>query len=106
MTKTTIGLLHPGEMGSTVGAAARAAGAHVVWAGVSRNARKAWRFVGEMEEMANTLTDAGLPDGFPIAAPEIYLRLEKYKDAPTPPSLAEVASAIQAAGEAIPSTGR
>ncbi len=29
---TTIGILHPGEMGSEVGASARAGGARVVWA--------------------------------------------------------------------------
>ncbi len=75
-------------------------------AALSRNARKAWRFVGEMEEMANTFRVAGVADGFPIAAREIYQRLEQYKDAPTPPSLAEVAGAIQAGREAIPSKGR
>jgi len=72
---------------------------------VSRNARKAWRFVGEMEEMANTFRDAGVPDGFPIAAREIYQRLERYKDTLTAPSLAEVAGAIQVRREAIPSKG-
>ena len=61
---------------------------------VSGNARKAWRFVGEMEEIAATFADAGLPAGFSLAAREIYQRLEQYKNAPAPPSLAEVASAI------------
>ena len=61
---------------------------------VSGNARKAWRFVGEMEEIAATFADAGLPTGFSLAAREIYQRLEQYKNAPAPPSLAEVASAI------------
>lgn len=61
----------------------------------SANARKAWRFVGEMEEIASTFLDAGLPDGFPLAAREVYQRLERYKDASHAPSLAEVAGAIQ-----------
>ena len=74
-------------------------------AAVSRNARKAWRFVGEMEEMANTFRDAGLPDGFPLAAREVYDRLEQYKDALRAPSIADVASAIRAGSEANPSEG-
>ena len=74
-------------------------------AAVTNNARKAWRFVGEMEEIADTFMGAGLPDGFPLAAREVYDRLEKYKDAPVPPSLAEVASAIRAACAAFPIEG-
>jgi 3-hydroxyisobutyrate dehydrogenase-like beta-hydroxyacid dehydrogenase len=57
------------------------------------NARKAWRFVGEMNEIAATFAGAGLPDGFHRAAAEIYRRMEGYKDAP-PPSIAEVARAL------------
>jgi 3-hydroxyisobutyrate dehydrogenase-like beta-hydroxyacid dehydrogenase len=70
-------------------------------AAASANARKAWRFVGEMEEIANTFADAGLPDGFPLAAREIYQRLERYKDASNAPSLAEVAGAIINARRAL-----
>jgi 3-hydroxyisobutyrate dehydrogenase-like beta-hydroxyacid dehydrogenase len=54
---------------------------------VQRNARKAWRFVGEMEEIAATFAGAGLPDGFHRAAAEVYRRLEAYKDTPAPPPL-------------------
>jgi 3-hydroxyisobutyrate dehydrogenase-like beta-hydroxyacid dehydrogenase len=53
------------------------------------NAKKAWRFVGEMEEIAATFAAAGLPDGFHEAAAEIYRRMAVYKDGPTP-SLADV----------------
>jgi 3-hydroxyisobutyrate dehydrogenase-like beta-hydroxyacid dehydrogenase len=35
---------------------------------------KGWRWVGEMEEIAHTMADAGLPDGFHQAAAEIYRR--------------------------------
>jgi 3-hydroxyisobutyrate dehydrogenase-like beta-hydroxyacid dehydrogenase len=35
---------------------------------------KGWRWVGEMEEIALTMADAGLPDGFHQAAAEIYRR--------------------------------
>ncbi len=45
---------------------------------VQRSARaavtKGWRWVGEMEEIAHTMADAGLPDGFHEAAAEIYRR--------------------------------
>ena len=57
-------------------------------------ARKAWRFTGEMAEIAATFDDAGLPDGFFRAAGEIYESLAGYKDAPSMPSVAEVAKAL------------
>jgi 3-hydroxyisobutyrate dehydrogenase-like beta-hydroxyacid dehydrogenase len=57
-------------------------------------ARKAWRFAGEMAEIAATFDDAGLPDGFFRAAGEIYESLAGYKDAPSMPSVAEVAKAL------------
>jgi 3-hydroxyisobutyrate dehydrogenase-like beta-hydroxyacid dehydrogenase len=57
-------------------------------------ARKAWRFVGEMDEIAKTFGAAGLPDGFHQAAGEIYRRLEEWKDTPNPPSLADVTKAL------------
>jgi 3-hydroxyisobutyrate dehydrogenase-like beta-hydroxyacid dehydrogenase len=54
------------------------------------NARKAWRFVGEMDEIAATFEAAGLPGGFHRAAGEIYRRLADYKDAAAPPSMADL----------------
>ena len=41
---------------------------------------KAWRFVGEMEEIALSHCDAGLPNGFHLAAADIYSRLADLKD--------------------------
>lgn len=45
---------------------------------VERSARaavtKGWRWVGEMEEIAQTMAGAGLPDGFHEAAAEIFRR--------------------------------
>jgi 3-hydroxyisobutyrate dehydrogenase-like beta-hydroxyacid dehydrogenase len=61
---------------------------------VAANVRKAWRFVGEMEEIAATFEAAGLPDGFHRAAGEVYRRLAGWKDTPAPPSVAEVAKAL------------
>jgi 3-hydroxyisobutyrate dehydrogenase-like beta-hydroxyacid dehydrogenase len=54
------------------------------------NARKAWRFVGEMDEIAATFEAAGLPGGFHQAAAEIYRRLAGYKDAAAPPTMADL----------------
>jgi len=60
----------------------------------SANIKKAWRFVGEMDEIAATFAAAGLPDGFHEAAGEIYRRLAGWKDTTTPPSMAEVAKTL------------
>jgi 3-hydroxyisobutyrate dehydrogenase-like beta-hydroxyacid dehydrogenase len=38
--------------------------------------RKGWRWVGEMEEIASTFAEAGLPDGFHRAAAEVFRRVE------------------------------
>ncbi len=34
--------------------------------------RKAWRFAAEMEEIAHSYGDAGLPDGFHLAAADLF----------------------------------
>jgi 3-hydroxyisobutyrate dehydrogenase-like beta-hydroxyacid dehydrogenase len=57
---------------------------------VTRSTRKAWRFAGEMEEVSATFGEAGLPEGFHLAAAEIYKRLSNYKDHASAPALAEV----------------
>ncbi len=61
---------------------------------VAGNVRKAWRFVGEMEEIAETFRAAGLPEGFHQAAGEVFERLAGWKDMPTSPSVADVAKAL------------
>jgi len=61
---------------------------------VRASARKAWRFVGEMEEIATAFKAAGLPDNFHRAAAELYRRLERYKDTDQPPSLEEATAVI------------
>ena len=47
--------------------------------------RKAWRFEGEMRQIAETLAASDLPRGFHHAAAEIYRRLAPLKDAEAPP---------------------
>ena len=52
---------------------------------------KAWRYVGEMKEIAATFEAAGLPAGFHNAAAEVCLRLAPFKDQTTPaPAIADV----------------
>ncbi len=61
---------------------------------VQGSARKAWRFVDEMEEIAAAFKAAGLPEGFHRAAADLYRRLEQYKDTNTSPSLEEATAVI------------
>jgi 3-hydroxyisobutyrate dehydrogenase-like beta-hydroxyacid dehydrogenase len=61
---------------------------------VRGSTRKAWRFVGEMEEIAAAFKAAGLPDGFHRAAADLYRRLERYKDTDLPPSLEDATAVI------------
>jgi len=64
---------------------------------VTVQARKAWRWVGEMEEIAASFEQAGLPGGFFLAAAELYRRLESFKEGGAPPALGEITAAIRRA---------
>jgi hypothetical protein len=57
---------------------------------VCANTAKAWRFVGEMHEIAATFREAGLPGGFHEAAAEVFERLAAFKDQTEPPALESV----------------
>ena len=61
---------------------------------VCSNTAKAWRFVGEMHEIAATFRGAGLPGGFHEAAAEVYERLAAFKDHPEPPAIESVLEAL------------
>jgi 3-hydroxyisobutyrate dehydrogenase-like beta-hydroxyacid dehydrogenase len=63
-------------------------------AGPRGSARKAWRFAGEMDEIADAFAAAGLPDGFHRGAADLYRRLDRFKDAPAPPSLADLVADV------------
>ncbi len=67
-----------GELATTAGPRAR------------RVTRKAWRFAGEMDEIADTLGGAGLPEGFHRAAADVYQRLAGFKGRDELPALDEV----------------
>jgi 3-hydroxyisobutyrate dehydrogenase-like beta-hydroxyacid dehydrogenase len=55
---------------------------------------KAWRFAGEMEEIAATFREAGLPGEFHAAAADIYRRIADFKDAPATPPIEDVLAAL------------
>jgi len=51
---------------------------------------KAWRFAGEMAEIAATFREAGLPGEFHAAAEMIYRRIADFKGASATPALKDV----------------
>lgn len=63
-------------------------------------APKAWRWVGEMDEIADTFAAAGLPDGFHRAASEVYERLEAFEDARSA-SVSEMLEALLSPAAAV-----
>jgi 3-hydroxyisobutyrate dehydrogenase-like beta-hydroxyacid dehydrogenase len=61
---------------------------------------KAWRYVGEMREIAATFEAAGLPAGFHNAAAEICERLADFKDrTEPPPTVAAVVDTLRASSK-------
>src|SRR5215467_8356921 len=64
---------------------------------VTVQARKAWRWVGEMEEIAASFEAVGLPGGFGLASAELYKRLEGFKGGESPPALPQVTAMIRRA---------
>lgn len=56
---------------------------------------KAWRFVGEMEEISATFAGAGLPGDFHQGAAEVYRRMANFKDAPELPALEDVLASLK-----------
>ena len=62
---------------------------------LQRVTAKAWRFSGEMDEIAATLKSAGQPQGFHHAAGEIYQRISKFKGADSIPSVEDVLEALK-----------
>ncbi len=63
---------------------------------VARITAKAWRFEGEMIEIAETFQEVGLPAEFHKAAAEIYRRMSNFKGAAEIPSLDAVLRALLA----------
>jgi len=61
---------------------------------ICRVTAKAWRFSGEMEEIASTFEAAGLPGGFHGAAADIYSRIARFKGANQTPPVEDVLDAL------------
>ncbi len=61
-----------------------------------RVTRKAWRFAGEMNEIADTFSGQGLPGGFHQASRLIYTRMSHLKESEELPSIEEVVRALLA----------
>lgn len=55
---------------------------------------KAWRFAGEMDEIADFFAEQGLPDGFHRAAADLYRRMAHFKDETEWPELNAVLEAL------------
>jgi len=60
---------------------------------------KAWRFAGEMREIAATFESAGMPPGFFEAAHDVYQRMARFKDADELPKLEDVLAALTQDGD-------
>jgi len=55
---------------------------------------RAWRLVAEMEDVATTFRDVGLPAEFHMAAANIYQKLAHFKDCSTTPTLSKIVEAL------------
>jgi 3-hydroxyisobutyrate dehydrogenase-like beta-hydroxyacid dehydrogenase len=56
--------------------------------------RKAWRFVGEMDEIADTLGEVNLPEGFHHAAADLYRRMAEFKGLSELPTIDVILGAL------------
>lgn len=62
---------------------------------VQKVTAKAWRFAGEMEEIAATFCAAGVPPEFHRAAAAVYRRMAHFKDARPAPPLDAILAALR-----------
>lgn len=60
----------------------------------TRVTARAWRFEGEMHEIASTFQEAGMPNGFHDAAAEIYHRMAGFKNSSELPTLEKLVNAL------------
>jgi 3-hydroxyisobutyrate dehydrogenase-like beta-hydroxyacid dehydrogenase len=66
---------------------------------ITKAARKAWRWIAEMEEIAASFEHQGLPGHFHHGAAEIYRRLAEFKDTKTEPAMDKVADMLIKGGK-------
>ncbi len=67
------------------------------------NAPKAWRFAGELDEIAKAFASHDLPDGFATAASDVYQRLAQFKDV-SGTTLQDVINALRLPADGRPPT--
>ncbi len=67
---------------------------------ISSAAPKAWRWIGEMAEIARAFEEQNLPGGFHHAAETIFTSIASFKDAAESPDPAEVIDALYRASQA------
>ncbi len=65
----------------------------VPWA-AAQAGPKAWRWRGEMEEIAATFAQQGLPAGISLGAAEVFRRLESHKDDDPPAELSALIASL------------
>lgn len=58
--------------------------AEAVVADLERGGGRAWRWSGEMQEIADTAAGIGLPDGFHRAAAQVFARWSAFRDSEVP----------------------
>ena len=63
---------------------------------------KGWRWSGEMREVATLLRDNGLPDGFHLAAAEVFARVPRRQAADHAPEVSELLRGLRRPGPATP----
>ena len=61
---------------------------------VRRVTAKAWRFEGEMVEIADTFARSGLPDGFHLASAEVFHRMAGFRGNAENPPIEAVLTAL------------
>ena len=80
MTETTIGLLHPGEMGAAVGAVLRSAGRDVVWASAGRSSATARRAEAAGLDDAGTVAELSRRAGVILSVCPPHAALEVARE--------------------------
>ena len=80
MTETTIGLLHPGEMGAAVGAVLRSAGSDVVWASAGRSSATARRAEAAGLDDAGTVAELSRRAGVILSVCPPHAALEVARE--------------------------
>lgn len=56
--------------------------------------QKAWRFAGELQEIADTFEACGLPNGFFTAASDIFTQTAHFKEIDPPPTIEDILAAL------------